>query len=530
MKKFMITLLASFVMPATIATGCKHSEPIEKPTESPVINLTNNEVVADNDGDNIIIEYSIENPIDGYKLTIEETEEDWIGEIVINDNQIEIEVAPNDANMNRIATLKASYPEAKNTKNIFIRQQRDSHREDIFAMYTDNDIPYRIPAIAVTPEGRIICVADYRHSRADIGVVENGRIDLHYRISEDNGKSWGEVLTLIEGQGADSPDFMNVGYGDPCIVADRESNKVLIISCAGNVSYPNGTRDNHQCIARFYSEDGGLTWSEPEDIAESIYSQFDEGTNGPVRAMFIASGRIFQSRFVKVGDYYRLYCAALVKNVNGVATNFALYSDDFGMNWKVLGDVNTPAVSNTADEPKVEELPNGSLLLSSRWEGGRYYNIFTFSDPITASGSWGTRAFSGASNSGVTAQENSTNGEVMVTPVTRNSDGAKIYLILQSLPLGPGRANVGIYYKELESEDDYRTPNLIAKDWDGVYQVTELNSAYSTMALQNDNSIGFLWEETTHCSGGGGYGGYTIAYDNYTIEFLTKGQYSYRLP
>ena len=82
---------------------------------------------------------------------------------------------------------------------------------------------------------------------------------------------------------------MSVGYGDPCIVADRESSRVLVLSCAGNVSFQNGTRQRHQCIARFYSEDGGQSWSEPEDIAESIYSQFDASTYGPVRSMFVAS-------------------------------------------------------------------------------------------------------------------------------------------------------------------------------------------------------------------------------------------------
>ena len=115
----------------------------------------------------------------------------------------------------------------------------------------------------------------------------------------------------------------------------------------------NGTRQNHQNIARFYSEDGGKTWSAPEDIAESIYSQFDNSTYGPVRSMFVASGRIMQSRITKVGDYYRLYCAVLVRDKSAKHMNYILFSDDFGQNWKVLGDINEPGVYNTADEPKV---------------------------------------------------------------------------------------------------------------------------------------------------------------------------------
>lgn len=403
-----------------------------------------------------------------------------------------------------------------------------AERFEVFQLLNPNDIPYRIPALAVTKDGTLIAVADYRHSGTDIGVTDKGRIDLHYRLSYDNGNTWTEVMPLIEGKGAESPDFMNVGYGDPCIVADRGSNRVLLLSCAGNVSFQNGTRQNHQNIARFYSEDGGRTWSAPEDIAESIYAQFDSSKYGPVRSMFVASGRIFQSRTVKVGDYYRLYCAVLVRDRYAKHMNYVLYSDDFGANWTILGDINTPAVYDTADEPKVEELPDGSLLISSRYQGGRYYNIFTFDDAMTAQGSWAKKVFSGAANGGVESKDNSTNGEVMVLPVVRTEDNEAMHLLLQSVPLGPQRANVGIYYKELASMDDYIDVETLAENWDGVKQVTTLNSAYSTMAWQRDNRLGFLYEEETHGASTLAYGGYTIVYECFDIEDITEGKYKYR--
>ena len=65
-------------------------------------------------------------------------------------------------------------------------------RTDLFAVKTAEDIAYRIPSIAVTPEGRLISVVDYRIVRSDIGVVNNGRIDLHYRTSDDNGHTWSD--------------------------------------------------------------------------------------------------------------------------------------------------------------------------------------------------------------------------------------------------------------------------------------------------------------------------------------------------
>lgn len=406
-------------------------------------------------------------------------------------------------------------------------------RFEVFELRNPNDIPYRIPALAVAKDGTLIAVSDYRHSGTDIGVTKFGRIDLHYRLSFDNGNTWTEVKTLINGAGAEATDFMSVGYGDPCIVADRESNRVLLLSCAGNVSFQEGTRQTHQNIARFYSEDGGRTWGAPDDIAESIYSQFDSSTYGPVRSMFVASGRILQSRTVKVGDYYRLYCAVLVRDRSAKHMNYVLYSDDFGGSWKILGDINTPAVYSTAnepkvDEPKVEELPDGSLLISSRYDGGRYYNIFLFDDVQSAQGSWLTKAFSDGTNGGVEAKSNSTNGEVMVLPVVRKEDNAPMHLLLQSVPLGPSRANVGIYYKELASMDDYLDSECVAMGWDGVKQVTTLPSAYSTMAWQKDNRLGFLYEEETYGKSDYVYGGYTIVYECFNVEDITEGKYKYR--
>lgn len=397
-------------------------------------------------------------------------------------------------------------------------------RCEIFSTRTFDDIPYRIPAIAARADGTLISVVDYRFSRQDIGIVNGGRIDLRLRVSEDNGKTWGEEFTLVEGRGAESIDFMNVAFGDPCIVADRESDRVLVMSCAGDVAYTKGQRDYHQCIARFYSEDGGKTWSKPTDIAESIYSQFDNGKYGPARAMFIASGRVLQSRYVKAGKYYRLYCAVLQTVANGEWMNFVLYSDDFGESWKVLGGVDVAPITKGADEAKVEELPGGNLLISSRTNAnGRNFNIFTFSNERRAEGSWGEMAHSSKHNGGVYSDRNACNGELLVVPVVRKSDDKQMYLLLQSLPLGPYRTKVGIYYKGLESSADVATPARIAENWEGRYLVSDETSAYSTMVLQSDNSIGFLYEERELYDRCGG--GYSIVYDNFSVEQITGGRY-----
>ena len=395
---------------------------------------------------------------------------------------------------------------------------------DVFPTLTTEAIPYRIPAITLTSKGNLLAAADYRHCRADIGY---GRVDLHARISEDNGKTWGDIYTIIEGDGKlvnEAPNqSLNAGYGDPCLIADRESDRVLLVCVAGYQVFFRSTREKPNQVAIMHSEDGGKTWGAPKIITDQFYVPLDESAVGPIQSMFIGSGRIFQSRETKVGDYYRLYACMLARDKDNNFCNFVIYSDDFGDNWKILGDINVPGIPKNGDEPKTEELPDGSIILSSRTTGGRMYNIFKFTDANKAEGNWGECAFSGAENNGVTALENACNGEIMVLPVVRNSDNKKMHIALQSLPFGPQRSNVGIYYKELADESDYGTAADFAKDWDGRYQVSNLPSAYSTMIQQPDGEIAFLYEEDKYKTTGGGY---TIVYKNLSIEKITEGKYS----
>lgn len=412
--------------------------------------------------------------------------------------------------------------------NFFVTYEATApvEKEEQTNLFITKGLPnYRIPAVATAKNGNIVVMADYRYNGSDAG---GGKIDMAARVSKDNGKTWGNQFFVAKAadyvKGTEpSTKFMHTCFGDPCLVADRESNRMLMICCSGDVMFPNATRDNHQAMARFYSEDGGETWSKPTDISESIYSLFDKSTIGTPKSMFIGSGRIFQSSTVKVGTHYRIYCSVIYKDVNGTNKNYVIYSDNFGDTWNVLGGANVAPVPSGADEPKTEELPDGSVICSSRINGGRYYNIFHFTDAAKAEGSWGTVATSNYKNNGVEALSNSCNGEVMVLPVTRNSDKQPMHLILQSVPMGSGRANVGIFYKELATGNDYATPEALAKNWTGSHQASFIGSAYSTMTLQSDNTLGFVYEEATFNNKA-----YTIVYKNYTIEHITNGAYSYR--
>ena len=409
-------------------------------------------------------------------------------------------------------------------------------QQNVFVYNNSTPVTYRIPAIATTKNGTVLAVTDSRHT--GMGDIGAGRIDLFLSRSTDNGATWSnpDVLRDASGNavaqgigkdnGVNANDRRNAGYGDAAIVADRESNDVILLSASGQVGFFGSTRNTPIAVARWYSHDNGTTWTQPDDITDHIYSLFDgadKSPRGKVEALFFGSGRIVQSHRVKVGTHYRLYAVVVGRNTSpNVHANWVLYSDDFGKNWNVLGKGTIPAVPENADEPKAEELPDGSVLVSSRVGGGRYFNIYRFTDVKTGEGKWGNVAYSRLKK----ASSNACNGEVMVVPVQKRATGEKLYLALQSVPFGPsGRTNVGINYKPLAAATDFDTPANFSNNWEGAHEASRIGSAYSTMTWQNDNTLGFLYEEETFRTAG--QGGYTIVYKNYSIEQITDSVYTY---
>lgn len=377
--------------------------------------------------------------------------------------------------------------------------------------------PYRIPAIATTANGYVFAINDYRPCGNDIGF---GEVDLVMRHSiapgrKWDGHTWTEETKIADGLGSAAPEIWKVGYGDPAIVADRENNELLVMSVCGNRlcwhgNYGAGTEANPEnpnrvSRIRIKYNDAIRQWEvgQPEEVTYDIYPLFKDSEGKPhVGSLFIGAGRIAQSSKIKVGTHYRIYCAVwAVSTGSGRYHNYAIYSDDFGDTWHLLGELGRDFNDSPApygNEPKCEELPDGSVLLSSRKGYGRYFNVFRYTDIENGKGTW-DGVVSTDQVGDLKWGSNDTNGE----PLRIGN------VLFQSAPTGysnpanEARSDVSVFYKVLSNDPADYTPTKLANGWIKL-QVSDRNSAYSSMTILPDGNLGLFYEEAP--------GGYSMVY------------------
>ena len=418
-------------------------------------------------------------------------------------------------------------------------------KQTLFSSASHMATPYRIPAIATLKNGTILTIADHRPSGYDVGAnSNNGKVDIYARIGsiDPNGNyTWTANNDIVNYTGSDKIQIANgdssYGYGDAAVVVDSESGEVLLLcvgATKGHKYGANNSAEGYDCV-RFTGSADGKTWTMDNT---KLTSKVKSAVNTSITEFFFASGRLLQSTKIKVGTHYRIYGAILAYQSGD--KNFVVYSDDFGKKWTRLGS--STSCCQGGNEAKLVELDNGDLILSSRTGGGRYYNVFTYSDKTNwASGSWeytGKPSSSWFSDPEVKAElsdGSSCNGEfILYKGVTRKSDNAKVDILLQSLPTGSNRSKVSVYYQEINSSST-PTAKTIAKNWTKGIEVDDAESAYSTMTILPNGEIGFLYEDEYFTSNssdnkkdGCAPGGTSnIVYVPLTVSEITGGAYTY---
>lgn len=231
---------------------------------------------------------------------------------------------------------------------------------------------YRIPALAVAPNGDLLCAFDERPLHGDSPAPNS----IVQRRSTDGGLTWGEVTDIHRGDVTGDP-ATQTGYSDPSYIVDQEAGLIFNFHVyskdRGVFDSGYGSDDADRSIISAevsVSADDGRTW-EHRLITDVVKTP-------DCRAVFATSGAGIQVRRGR-------YAGRLVQQYVGVfrapggtgaeddpvhVSAFSVFSDDHGATWTAGAPVGT-----AMDENKVVELSDGTLMMNSRMhdcEGGRW--------------------------------------------------------------------------------------------------------------------------------------------------------------
>lgn len=356
----------------------------------------------------------------------------------------------------------------------YLVAQNLPERTLVFDMNYDGSKYYRIPALTVAADKSLIAVVDKRgNSLQDLP----NTISIVSRRSTDYGKTWSAPVVVAQGGNGKT-------YGDPAVVLDKNSGHLLCIF-VGDQGLWTAAPSNRQGIYISKSMDNGISWSAPRAITDQIYKEHSDWY-----AAFAGSGNALQLR-----DGRLMFVLAVRPDSrsNGPLYNYVCYSDDGGDTWDVSGVAET-----IGDEAKVVELENGDILMSIRNPNKGYRKFCKSTD---RGETWG-RSYMVSD-----LDDPACNGDIV--RYSYSSDGQSC--LLHSLPASSTtRENVTVYLSYDEGQS-----------WKVKRQLFEGYSAYSSLAVLPDGSIGALVEEGKWDSSLLGDDGFKLAFYRFTMDWLT---------
>ena len=178
-----------------------------------------------------------------------------------------------------------------------------------------------------------------------------------------------------------------------------------------------------------------------------------------------------------------------------MVSNYVCYSDDGGSTWKVSEN----AADNNGDEAKLIELNNGDILMSIR---NREKGVRKFCISQDRGMTWGKSYLQSD------IQDPACNGDIMRYSTTK--EGALKNIILHSIPDDNRiRQNVSV----LLSYDEGRT-------WPVKKTILSGLSAYSSMTVLPDGTIGIVVEEGKWDDSLPGADGFKLWFVRFTLSWL----------
>ena len=326
---------------------------------------------------------------------------------------------------------------------------------------------YRIPAIVTAKNGDLIAAIDQRVlSCADLNGCKD--INVIIRRSKDNGKTWGDIETVV--------DFpLGQSASDPSMIVDEKTGDIFMF-------YNFMDLDKERNIYYFHvvvSKNNGKTWGEPIDITSQISKpewkkDFKFITSG--RGIYTSDGRMLHT-LVNLHNGLRLFG-----------------SDDHGKSWYVI---DTPV--KPADESKVVELADGRWMINSRVNGHGKRHIHISSDQ---GNSW-------KSHADTQLIDPSCNGSII--RYTSKADGYdKNRLLFSNANSVKGRVNLTVRVSYDEGET-----------WTDGKVIFPGGSAYSSLTVLKNGDIAVFFEKDHYKANE-----VTV----FSLDWLTDGKDKYTKP
>ena len=319
---------------------------------------------------------------------------------------------------------------------------------------------YRIPSIITALNGDIITTIDERvPSCGDLKWSND--INIVMRRSIDNGKSWSKIETIIDYPiGESAPD--------PSMILDKTTGEIFLFFNYMNLE----TEKDIYYLKMISSTNNGLSWSTPIDITSQITKP--EWKND---FKFITSGRGIQTR-----------SGALIHTLVNLENGLHLFkSDDHGKNWSLI---DTPI--KPADESKVMELSDGSLMINSRVSktGLRYVHSSTDNGKT-----WTTKSDAQLTDPACNASL------IRYSMVSEGSD--KNRLLFSNLNSKDARENLTVRISYDEGET-----------WSKGKTIYSGKSAYSSMTILKNGDVGLFFEKDDYKEN---------VFVSFSLEWLTDG-------
>lgn len=358
-------------------------------------------------------------------------------------------------------------------------------QKDLFIGGTEGSKFYRIPALLATQKGTLIAVCDARIERWNDAP---NNIDLAIKRSFDSGKTWTPLKIIVDYPGQEAG-------GDPCLLEDGMTGTIwlffdYIVPREGfRVEMLDSFRvaddyDRNRIIyfRAMKSNDDGKTWSEPVNLDYLRKPEWDYIVAAPGNGLQAKDGTLIAPAYCGLPD-------------GSSNSSLAIISEDHGETWKAGQSIGEYLV-----EPQIVELRDGSLRMSIRQTAQKGHRMYAVSEDKGLT--WGEILPDTAlpePGSGCQASFIRYSQKKLLSGKNR---------ILFSNPASlKGRKNLTVRL----SYDEGKT-------WKYSRTLREGPSAYSSMAVLPDGTVGILYEQ-------GEVNIYErISFARFNLEWLTDGK------